>query len=56
MHVHVTSAEGEAKIWIEPEIEVDRCVGYDPSQVSEILNQVRDRRDEIKSRWKQHFG
>jgi hypothetical protein len=28
MYIHVKSPEGEAKIWMEPVIEVDRSVGY----------------------------
>jgi len=56
MHVHVLSADGEAKIWIEPKIEFERSVGYITSQIAEILEQVEIHRDEIESHWKRHFS
>ena len=56
MHIHVLSPEGEAKVWIEPEIALDRSVGYNSSQISEIMNQVKDHKDEIENRWRQHFA
>jgi hypothetical protein len=56
VHVHVRSSEGEAKIWMEPAIEVDRSVGYNQSQMSEIIQQVERHRDEIESSWREHFS
>lgn len=56
MHVHVKSPEGEAKVWIEPDIELERSVGYNESQVTEILEQVAKHRDEIKNHWRKHFS
>ena len=56
MHVHVKSPDGEAKIWMEPAIAVDRSVGYNQSEMSEIIEQVERHRDEIESRWREHFS
>jgi hypothetical protein len=56
MHIHVLSPQGEAKIWIEPAIALERSVGYNNSQISEVLEQVEEHRDEIESRWRQHFS
>jgi hypothetical protein len=56
MHVHVKSPEGEAKIWMEPAIEVDRSVGYNQSEMSEIIEQVERHRDEIEGHWREHFS
>lgn len=36
-HVHVSSSDGEAKIWLEPEIEVARVVNLSAQEVSKIL-------------------
>ena len=36
MHVHVISAEGEAKYWLEPEIELARNYRYSNRQLREI--------------------
>jgi hypothetical protein len=46
----------EAKIWMEPAIEVDRSVGYNQSEMSEIIEQVERHRDEIEGRWREHFS
>ena len=56
IHIHVVSPEGEAKIWVEPEIELERSVGYSRAQVSEILKQVEEHRDEIENSWREHFS
>jgi hypothetical protein len=51
MHIHVKSPQGEAKIWMEPAIEVDRSVGYNQSGMWEIIEQVERHGHEIESRW-----
>ena len=56
MHVHVVSPDGEAKVWIETKIDLDRSVGYNHSQVTEILQQVKDHKDEIENHWREHFS
>lgn len=56
MHVHVISPDGEAKIWVEPEIEMNRFVGYNGRDISMILDQVREHQDEIKQAWHKHFS
>jgi hypothetical protein len=37
MHVHVHHAEGEAKFWIEPEIELARSYGLSRRRVTRPL-------------------
>ena len=54
-HVHVCSPEGEAKFWIEPEVELVLNKGLSARQVDEIRSIVRDRKDEIKAAWQEHF-
>ena len=56
MHVHVTHADGEAKLWIEPEIEVAMNQGLSQKQVNEALALVRTHREEIVHAWHVHFG
>lgn len=36
MHVHIVSEEGEAKFWLEPEIELARNYRYSRKQLKEI--------------------
>jgi hypothetical protein len=56
MHVHVYSSEGEAKFWIEPQIEVAENEGLSRRDLNQIGKIIKDRRDEIASAWREHFG
>ena len=54
-HVHVSSSDGEAKIWLEPEIEVARVVNLSAQEVIKILEIIRDTQEEINDFWDRHF-
>ena len=56
MHVHVLGEEGEAKIWIEPRVEVARTHGLSERTLKMALEIVEEREDEIRTAWRQHFG
>jgi hypothetical protein len=56
MHVHVQSADGEAKFWLEPEIELARNYGLNTRQVNTVLRLVKEHEDEIREAWQAHFG
>jgi len=56
MHVHVISGDGEAKYWLEPEIELGKQSKYSNKQLSEIKSLVEEHEDEIITAWKEHFG
>lgn len=55
MHVHVISAEGEAKFWLEPDITLARSYHYSQVQLNEIELLVREHSDELVSAWKRYF-
>jgi hypothetical protein len=55
-HVHVQSAEGEAKFWIEPKVELALSHGLNDRQLRRVQQIVEERRDEIRSAWNKHFG
>lgn len=55
MHVHVTSADGEAKIWMEPEIELARSYGLGEQEVNRAVKLVTERQQEIREAWHEHF-
>mgnify|MGYP001627819052 CR=1 FL=1 len=55
IHIHVIHAEGEAKIWIEPEIELNKSIGLNSKQIKEILEQVELHKEEIIQTWGDHF-
>lgn len=54
--MHVISGDGEAKFWIEPDIELANNYGYSRQQLKEIEALVEGHRDELVSAWLQHFG
>tara|TARA_A100001391_G_scaffold40207_1_gene22445 strand:+ start:293 stop:466 length:174 start_codon:yes stop_codon:yes gene_type:complete len=56
MHVHVVSGDGEAKFWIEPDLELAKNYGYSRQQLKEIESLVEEHRDELVSAWQQHFS
>ena len=56
MHVHVWSPDGEAKIWLEPEIELAVNKGLKQSEISDLLKITKERIHEIKESWKKHFS
>jgi len=55
MHIHVIHAEGEAKIWIEPEVELNKSIGLNSKQIKEILEQAELHKEEIIQNWNDHF-
>ena len=56
MHVPVVCADGEAKYWLEPDIELAKNYRLSRAQLKEIEQLIEDHGDEIKRAWKKHFG
>lgn len=56
MHVHAICGDGEAKFWLEPEIELARNHRLSRVQLKEIERIVEDHFDEITCAWKARFG
>lgn len=54
-HVHVSSSDGEMKVWLEPEISVAKVVNLDSHEVSAILDTINKRKEEINAEWTKHF-
>ncbi|MAT83536.1 MAG: hypothetical protein CMD39_04540 [Gammaproteobacteria bacterium] len=55
MHVHVRSAEGEAKFWLEPEVELAKNHRFSVQQLNQIQSIVEAHSDELKTTWRKHF-
>ena len=55
IHVHVESADGEAKFWLEPEIVIARSYGLSKKQEAIIGRIVKERKDDITKAWEKHF-
>lgn len=56
MHVHVSSPEGEAKFWLEPEVVLCENYRLSPRVVRELQRIVERRKDAIVLAWKKHFA
>lgn len=56
MHIHVLSAEGEAKFWLEPEIELAKNYRYSRTQLKNIEKLIEEHYHEINNAWKRHFS
>lgn len=55
-HVHVQSADGEAKFWLEPKIELARSQGLTARDLGRIRRLVEKHEQEIRDAWNSHFG
>jgi ribosomal protein L16/L10AE len=55
MHVHVVSEDGEAKFWLEPELELAKNYQFSRRQLKEIEILVEQHYHELVTAWQQHF-
>ena len=56
MHVHVQTPDGEAKFWLEPDVELAMSDGLPRHQVNSALSLLKEYEDEIRAAWNEHFG
>jgi len=54
-HVHVQHADGEAKFWVEPTVELAINYSLKPKQVTEAQRLIEEHLDEIRNAWAKHF-
>ena len=54
-HVHVQHANGEAKFWIDPVVELAANFGLKPKQLAEIQTLIEEHLNEIRAAWARHF-
>ncbi|MHC4340275.1 MAG: DUF4160 domain-containing protein [Planctomycetota bacterium] len=55
LHVHAESSEGEAKFWLDPEIELAKNYRLSDRDVGRIRDIIAEREQEIRDAWNQHF-
>ena len=55
VHIHVHSADGEAKFWLEPVVALTYSYGLNAKQLKEIQKMIEGHKNEIKGAWKKHF-
>jgi hypothetical protein len=56
MHVHVICADGEAKYWLEPGIELAKNFHLSQSQLNKIMQLVEEHLNGLKNAWEKHFA
>lgn len=56
MHIHVDSADGEAKYWIEPSIELARSHGLPERELARLRKLVEEHEDVIRTAWNKYFS
>lgn len=56
IHVHIVAADGEAKFWLKPEIELARNHRFSRLQLKEIESLIEVHYHELINAWQKHFG
>jgi len=54
-HVHVRSPDGEAKFWLDPEVELAIYHGLSMKELNILERIVKERVNEIRTLWDKHF-
>jgi len=54
-HVHVESADGEAKYWLEP-VSLAWAAGYSERELLSIGRLIQEHRERLLSAWYGYFG
>lgn len=55
LHIHVQGSNGEAKFWIEPQIELAQNYGFDQREVLKLTGVIKNHKNEITEAWNRHF-
>lgn len=55
-HIHVLNQDGEAKFWLEPEIELAKSYKLSRQQIKQIKLLIEEHFDELTAAWQKHFG
>lgn len=55
-HVHVYSPDGEAKFWLEPDLELARNYRLSNVQLKEVEKIIEEHFDELTAAWHNFFG
>ena len=55
-HVHVQHAGGEAKFWLEPQVELAADYGLGLTRINAARKIIEEHADDIRAAWAKHFG
>lgn len=56
MHVHVYCGDGEAKFWLEPDIELANNFRLSRKQIKEVEEIIEEDYNELQRAWREHFA
>lgn len=56
MHVHAYCGDGEAKFWLDPEIELAHNYQLSRIQLKQIEKIIEDNYHALSTAWQEHFG
>ena len=56
MHIHVSSSDGTAKIWLEPVVALAESYNLSSVEVTKIIRIVEENKDGFITKWNLHFG
>ncbi|MEZ5661298.1 MAG: DUF4160 domain-containing protein, partial [Burkholderiaceae bacterium] len=56
IHVHVAHPDGEAKYWLNPDVELANHTGLSQRQLAQARQVVEKHHSEIEHAWYEHFG
>lgn len=56
VHVHVICADGEAKFWLDPNIDLAKNYRLSSAQLREIRQIIERHGNELRDAWQEHFG
>ena len=55
IHIHIEKAEGNAKYWLESELEEVYSYGFTSRQRKEIKKIISDNKQQLISAWNEYF-
>ena len=56
IHIHVHGEKGEAKFWIEPQIELAQNYGLADTELKLVRKLIEEHKHEIRNAWSRHFS
>ena len=55
-HIHIEKGEKNAKIWLEPDVEVAYNHGFTSKEIKYVLQIIQAYGRSIDKKWNEHFG
>ena len=55
-HIHIQCQNGEAKFWLEPQVELAKNYKLSRKELKEIEKIIEEHYDEFISAWEEYFG